>query len=79
MQEMTVTKSKSLLDGWIIEHEFAPKVGKSVRALRKWRQLQIGPAWAEFGKQIYYRDNAAQVYLAANEKNPVRSQRRAKP
>lgn len=76
-----MTKSTSLLDGWIIEHEFAPKVGKSVRALRKWRQLQIGPAWAEFGRQVYYRADAAQTYLAATEKNPARAQaqRRAKP
>ena len=49
----------SFLDNYLTEDELAQllkeKTGKgTVRTLRKWRQLRIGPPWAHLGRIIIY-------------------------
>ena len=78
-----MTKSKQInpprIPGWDHEIVFAEKIGRTKRCLRNWRQKRTGPAWATMGKDIYYRDTAAQQLLAATEVKPKadRSRHRA--
>ena len=73
---MERVRSRSI-PGWKHEEVFAQDVNRATRCLREWRRQGIGPAWAKFGNDVYYRDDAAQTYLEANEKKPVRSRRAA--
>lgn len=70
-------KAPPSIPGLLHESEFSRKIRKSIRCLRGWRSKRIGPAWAKMGVDVYYKDNAAQEYLQANEQEPLRSKRRA--
>jgi hypothetical protein len=63
---------QSKIEGWITEYDMAAKTGRSLRALRKDRQLGVGMAWSRFGKSIFYRESAAAAYLEAREVQAVR-------
>jgi hypothetical protein len=63
---------QSKIDGWVTEAEMSEKTGRSLRALRKDRQLGRGMPWSRFGKSIFYRESAASAYLDSREVKSVR-------
>jgi hypothetical protein len=77
-QERRAQQSKaSNIQGWVTEYEMAAQSGRSLRALRKDRQLGVGMSWSRFGKSVFYRDSAASAYLEAREVKAVREARAA--
>ncbi len=56
------------------EFETAQELGVSVRTLRKWRQLRIGPPWTAVGRQIHYGDASRAAWLKSCEVQPIRSE-----
>jgi hypothetical protein len=46
------------IPGYTPELETAEELNVSVRTLRKWRQLRIGPPYIEVGRQIHYGDES---------------------
>jgi hypothetical protein len=65
-------------DEFFTEQEFAEAANISVRTLRRWRQLRIGPPFIPFGKSILYRKESARDHLISQEQQPVRSRQRVR-
>jgi hypothetical protein len=65
------------IPGYTPEFETAEELRVSVRTLRKWRQLRIGPPYVEVGRQIHYGDESRAAWLRSREIQPVRSMERA--
>ena len=59
------------IPGYTPEAETAEELNVSVRTLRKWRQLRVGPPWTEVGRQIHYSDESRSAWLKAREVRPV--------
>jgi hypothetical protein len=68
---------QSKIQGWVTEAEMSATTGRSLRALRKDRQLGLGMPWSRFGKSVFYRDSAAAAYLDRGEIKPIREERAA--
>jgi hypothetical protein len=68
---------KRRITGYTGEPETAEELNVSIRTLRKWRQLRIGPPYVEVGRQIYYGDDARAAWLKSREIQPVRPDRGA--
>jgi hypothetical protein len=64
-------KRKRRIPGYTPEAETAEELNISVRTLRKWRQLCIGPAWVEIGRQIYYPDEPRAAWIKSRVVHPV--------
>ena len=62
------------IPGYSPERETAEELNVSVRTLRKWRQLRIGPPYIEVGRQIHYGDESRAAWLRSREVQPVRSE-----
>ena len=62
------------IPGYTPEFETAEELRVSVRTLRKWRQLRIGPLYVEVGRQIHYGDESRAAWLRSREVQPVRSE-----
>ena len=60
------------IPGYTPEPETARELSVSVRTLRKWRQLGIGPAYIEVARQIHYGDESRAAWLKSREVQPVR-------
>jgi hypothetical protein len=60
------------IPGYTPESETAEELNVSVRTLRKWRQLRIGPPYIEVGRQIHYGDESRAAWLKSREVRPVR-------
>jgi hypothetical protein len=60
--------------GYSSEPETAEELNVTVRTLRKWRQLQIGPPWTAVGRQIFYGDESRATWLKSREVQPIREQ-----
>jgi hypothetical protein len=61
------------IPGYTPETETAEELNVSVRTLRKWRQLRIGPPWVEVGRQIHYGDESRAAWLKSREVQPARA------
>jgi hypothetical protein len=61
------------IPGYTPEPETADELNVSVRTLRKWRQLRIGPPYIEVGRQIHYGDESRAAWLKSREVQPVRA------
>jgi hypothetical protein len=72
MPEQRKQKRKRI-PGYTPEPETAEELNVSVRTLRKWRQLRIGPPWVEVGRQIHYGDESRAAWLKRCEIRPVRT------
>ena len=57
------------------EPETADELNVSVRTLRKWRQLRVGPPYIGVGRQIHYGDESRAAWLKSREVQPIRSGR----
>jgi len=63
---------KQRIPGYTPESDTAEELNVSVRTLRKWRQLGIGPAYIEVARQIHYGDEPRAAWLKSLEVQPVR-------
>jgi hypothetical protein len=61
------------IPGYTPETETAEELNVSVRTLRKWRQLRMGPPWVEVGRQIHYGDESRAAWLKSREVQPARA------
>jgi hypothetical protein len=59
------------IPGHTNEFETAEELGVSIRTLRKWRQLRIGPPWTAVGRQIFYDDSSRAAWLKSREIQPA--------
>jgi hypothetical protein len=59
------------IPGHTSEFDTAEELGVSIRTLRKWRQLRIGPPWTEVGRQIIYNDESRAEWLKSREVRPA--------
>jgi hypothetical protein len=66
-------KRKRRIPGYTPEAEAAEELNVSIRTLRKWRQLRIGPPWIEVGRQIHYGDESRATWLKSLEVQPARA------
>jgi hypothetical protein len=57
------------------EPKAADQLRQTVRTLRKWRQLGLGPPWIKVGQRIYYSNVGMAAWLKSLERTPVRSHR----
>jgi hypothetical protein len=60
------------IPGYTPEVETAKELRVSVRTLRKWRQLGIGPPYIEVARQFHYGDESRAGWLKSLEVQPVR-------
>jgi len=51
--------------------EFADFVHKSTRTTARWRAQRVGPAWVRVGKEVMYRPEDVDAWLAAQRYEPV--------
>ena len=63
------------IPGHTSEFETAEELGVSIRTLRKWRQLRIGPPWTSVGRFIHYNDESVAAWLRSREVRPVHTTR----
>jgi hypothetical protein len=59
--------------GYSFETETAQQLNLSIRTLRKWRQLGIGPPWVKVGRQVVYSDESRVTWLKGQEVQPVKA------
>jgi hypothetical protein len=64
---------KHKIPGYTSEAETAVELNISVRTLRKWRQLKIGPPWVEIGRQIHYPDESRSAWIRSRVVQPERT------
>lgn len=69
----TSSSSPDLLAGYFSEKALATEIRKSLRRLREWRRLGIGPAATWVGRTPYYRIESVQSWLISREKKPPRA------
>jgi hypothetical protein len=62
--------------GFLSEDAASIALDKSVRTLKRWRQLGIGPAWTTNGQDVLYHQDWILEHLQSSKKQPVRSARR---
>ena len=58
------------IPGYTPEADTAEELNVSVRTLRKWRQLRVGPPWVEIGRQIHYPDEDRAAWIKSREVHP---------
>jgi hypothetical protein len=68
----TARPKRKRIPGYTPEAETAEQLNISVRTLRKWRQLKIGPPWVEVGRQIHYPDESRTAWIKSRVVQPVR-------
>lgn len=61
------------LNNLITEAEYAEKRGVSVRTIQRERALRTGPPFIKLGRQIFYRPEAIQDWLLAQEQTQPRA------
>lgn len=72
-KEHTQRLKRKRIRGYTPESETAEELNVSVRTLRKWRQIGIGPPYVEVGRQIHYGDDSRAAWLKSREVQPIRS------
>jgi hypothetical protein len=71
--EHAARKRIAHIPGHANEFETAEEFGVSVRTLRKWRQLRVGPPWITVGCQIHYSNESRAAWLKSREVQPARA------
>ena len=61
------------IPGYTPESEVAEELNVSVRLLRKWRKVGLGPPYIEFARQFHYGDDGRAAWLRSLERKPVRA------
>jgi hypothetical protein len=63
------------IPGHTNEFQTAEELGVSIRTLRKWRQLRVGPPWTAVGRAIHYNDESRAQWVKSREIKPSREVR----
>ena len=64
-------RPRHIIPGYTPEAETAEELNVSLRTLRKWRQLRVGPPYIKVGRQVHYSDEGRTAWLKANEVQPI--------
>jgi len=64
-----VLKATTLLSEYLTEAEFAAEVGRTVRTVKRWRALGVGPKCVVLGRQRLYRRESARAWLQSLEED----------
>ncbi|MES1953530.1 helix-turn-helix transcriptional regulator [Salinisphaera hydrothermalis] len=67
----------TILDDKLTESELAEELGRGIRTIRLWRSRRTGPPFIRLGRQILYRRQAVQDWLASLEQEQPRARRSA--
>lgn len=65
------------LSDLISEEEYAALRGVSVRTIHRDRALRKGPPFIKLGRKIFYRPEAIEAWVLAQEQTPTQSGRAA--
>jgi hypothetical protein len=68
-----LSKPKGLLDEYLTEDEEAEELKKTVRTLRRWRKMRMGPAYTHNGKDVLYRHDWNREWLEAGKRQMPRA------
>ena len=68
-----------LLSGWISRLDLALELEVTVETLHRWEKLRFGPPCVRAGRKIYYRRDAVQDWLLAQEQERDAAASRAAP
>ena len=53
---------------YMTEKQFAKELPKgSVRKLREWRRMRIGPPWLKIGREVVYLRSSAEIWMRENQ------------
>jgi hypothetical protein len=72
----------NFLNDFFTEQQLADELGRTVRTLRRWHELRLGPPRTVCGRLILYRKTSAAEWLRAREEQLSRvclGERRRKP
>ena len=75
----TRPRKPRLLSGWISRIDLALELGVTVETLHRWEKLRFGPPCVRAGRKIYYRRDAVQDWLLAQEQERNATVRHAVP
>jgi hypothetical protein len=81
MEETTVASAPppSLQDSYWTEEQFAAQLPKgSVRKLREWRRMRIGPPWVKIGREVVYLRRSALLWMEENQVTVSRASKRSR-
>lgn len=68
--------NQSLRDTYLTEKQLAKELPKcTVRKLRTWRNLRVGPPWLKVGREVVYLKSSVEEWLRANQLVVPRDQR----
>jgi hypothetical protein len=66
----------SLRESYLTETQLAKQLPKcTVRKLRTWRNLRIGPPWLKVGREVVYLRSSVDEWMRANQLVVPRDQR----
>jgi len=68
----------TIRDNLLTLNEFADEMGVTRRTIERWHALRIGPPRIKIGKQVFYRPEAVQQWILANEQEQPRAAGRAR-
>jgi hypothetical protein len=72
------TKSP-LRDSYFTEAKLAKELPKcTVRKLRTWRRLRLGPKWLKIGREVVYLRESVEEWMRANELIVTREHRQSR-
>jgi len=72
VQTMTEQLLEKLLDEYLSEEQLAEELRVGKATVAGWRKKQIGPAYTEIGRRIYYRRGGALEWMRRREKTSSR-------
>ena len=61
------------IDTLLTEHEYAEQRGVCLRTIQRERAMRVGPAFIRLGRKIYYRPEAINNWLLAQEQEQPRA------
>jgi hypothetical protein len=64
-----------LLGEYLTEQQQAEALGKTVRTLRRWRKMRVGPAYTRNGSVVLYRPDWNREWLEAGKQQMPRAKR----
>jgi predicted DNA-binding transcriptional regulator AlpA len=75
-REVPSLSASNPITGYVPERELAAQLQISLRTLRRWQSLRIGPAVTKIGRKILYSHSAIETWLRARTAKPCRTRSR---
>lgn len=72
-----VSPASNPLNEYLTERQLAAAIGTSLRSLRRWHVLRVGPPRTKLGRSILYPKEGVAAWLAARTQAPCRTSRRS--